>query len=126
MITSPSVNGPFPESTLYSYSDNAWKQYQYYATALHYDEMQNTTLTIGTGSIYSFEGEGRAKYLDAPLEAGTSYRVFIRLYSSVSDTVRREREGEEERGGEDGKVRKKKIIFKINLKLLFLGKSVPR
>ena len=108
MVTSPSVNGPFPESTLYSYSDDAWKQYQYYVTALHYHGSQNTTLTIGTGSIYSFDRG--ARYLDAPLEAGTSYRVFIRLYSGVSDAVRRER-GRGGEGGGEGRVGKKEIIF---------------
>ena len=72
--------------------------------------MQNTTLTIGTGSIYSFEGEGGARYFDAPLEAGTSYRVFIRLYSSISDAVRREREGEGE-GEVRGELERRKFIF---------------
>ena len=110
VVTSPNVNGPIPESTLYSYSDDNWRQYNYYVTALDYHNSQNTTLVIGTGNIYTFEGG--ARYIDAPLESGRSYRVFIRLYSSASDPVRREGGGgergggrERERGREGGKDR---------------------
>ena len=99
MVTSPNVNGPIPESTLYSYSDDNWRQYNYYVTALDYHNSQNTTLVIGTGNIYTFEGG--ARYIDAPLESGRSYRVFIRLYSSASDPVRREG-GKEREGGMEG------------------------
>ena len=98
MVTSLSVNtNSIPDSTLLPHDNPSWENYQYYVAALYYYYNQSTTVTIGSGIRFTFDG---VSYTDVALESGKAYRVFIRLYSGADKPVRK-REGERE-GGREG------------------------
>ena len=105
MVTSLSVNtNSISDSTLLPHDNPSWENYRYYVAALYYYYNQSTTVTIGSGIRFTFDG---VSYTDVALESGKAYRVFIRLYSGADKPVRkreggreREREGGRERGRE--------------------------
>ena len=107
VVTSLSVNtNSIPDSTLLPHDNPSWENYRYYVAALYYYYNQSTTVTIGSGIRFTFDG---VSYTDVALESGKAYRVFIRLYSGADKPVRKreggregEREGEREEGMGEG------------------------
>ena len=93
MVTSLSVNtNSIPDSTLLPHDNPSWENYRYYVAALYYYYNQSTTVTIGSGIRFTFDG---VSYTDVALESGKAYRVFIRLYSGADKPVRKREEGRE-------------------------------
>ena len=75
---------PFPDDMLYPYTDDKWRELGYYITAVFKYTDDNTTIVVGNGIRYLFIDQA---YYNSPLESGTSYRVFIRLYSRAFNAV---------------------------------------
>ena len=76
--------GPFPDTTLYPYSDNRWKSLGYYVTGVFHANNDDITYTVGNRKTQIYLG---VTYYNSPLSTDVSYRVFIRLYSSATDPV---------------------------------------
>ena len=71
---------------LYPHTDDKWRELGYYITAVfkHTDDNTCTTIFVGNRFQYLFLNQ---TYYNSPLETGTSYRVFIRLYSRALNAV---------------------------------------
>ena len=76
--------GPFPDTTLYPYSDNRWKSLGYYVTGVFHANNDDMTYTVGNRESRQYLG---VTYYNSPLSTDVSYSVFIRLYSSATDPV---------------------------------------
>ena len=71
-------------TTIYSNSDDSWKDLGYYATAAIIAEDDNMTFTVGDESYTNYNF---INYFNAALKEDTQYRVFIRLYSAANNPV---------------------------------------
>ena len=84
IVVTNNSEDPFPDTTLYPYTDSRWKSLGYYVTSLFHANNDDVTYTVGNRESRQYLG---VTYYNSPLSPDVSYRVFIRLYSSATDPV---------------------------------------